>query len=315
MNRFVLALIVALMALTGPAPAQTQALIPLNIMASPLDLNGPVFYAQDLGIFKKHGLDVHIQMTFAGVEQASTALLSGAADIGSANTATLAQAYLRGIPFKYFAGGAIFTDKVRPTEVVAVLKSSPIRDAKDLDGKTISPGQLRSMLQCATEGWAEQHGADIKSLKWVEIPFPQMDAALEQHRVDAVVLTEPFATAATDTRVIGSAETGVAPTFMVLGWYATTTWLNAHPEAATRFIAAIHEAAVWGNAHHKESAAIISRYSKIPESVIDKMARAVYALNLDPKLIQPPIDVAAHYGFIDHSFLADDVIWTPPAKK
>src|SRR5580698_92127 len=112
MNRFVLFLAAAFAVLTGSAPAQTPApataLIPLNIIASPLDLNGPVFYAQDLGIFKKYGLDVHIQMTFAGVEQASTAILAGTDDIGSANTATLAQAHLRGIDFRYFAAGAIF---------------------------------------------------------------------------------------------------------------------------------------------------------------------------------------------------------------
>jgi NitT/TauT family transport system substrate-binding protein len=315
MNRFVLGLVAALAQLTGPAPAQTPEPIPLTIMASPLDINGPVFYAQDLGIFKKYGLDVHIQMTFAGVEQASTAILAGTADIGSANTATLAQAHLRGIDFRYFAAGAIFTEQARPTEVVAVLKSSPIHSAADLNGKTLSPGQLRSMLQCATIGWADKHGGDGKSLKFVEIPFPQMDVALQQHRVDAVVLTEPFASAATDTRVIGSAEEGVAPTFMVLGWYATATWLNAHTDAARRFIAAVHEASVWGNAHHKESAAIMSRYSKMNESTVDQMARAVYGLDLDPKLIQPPIDVAAHYGFIDHSFIAEDVIWTPPPKR
>jgi NitT/TauT family transport system substrate-binding protein len=285
-------------------------------MASPLDLNGPVFYAQDLGIFKKYGLDVHIQMTFAGVEQASTAIIAGTADIGSANTATLAQAHLRGIDFRYFAAGGIFTDKVRPTEVVAVLKSSPIHTAADLNGKTLSPGQLRSMLQCATTAWADKHGGDGKSLKFVEIPFPQMDTALEQHRIDAAVFTEPFATAASaDTRVIGSAEEGVAPTFMVLGWYATGSWLNAHADTAARFIAAVREASAWGNTHHQESAAIISRYSKIPQDTVDQMARAVYGLTLDPKLIQPPIDVAARYGFIDRAFPAADIIWTPPTQK
>jgi NitT/TauT family transport system substrate-binding protein len=172
------------------------------------------------------------------------------------------------------------------------------------------------MLHAATMAWADKHGGNGRSLQFVEIPFPQMDAALASHRLDAAVMTEPYASAASgDTRVIGSAEDGVAPTFMTLGWFATANWLNAHTDAATRFIAAVRKAAEWGNSHHAESAAILSRYSKIPVAVTEGMGRSVYGLTLDPKLIQAPIDIAARYGFIDHSFPAADLMWFPPAQK
>lgn len=317
MNRFVFCLAAVLLVLTGPAPAQTQpqALIPIRVNATPIDLNGPVFYAQELGFFKNHGLDVHIQLTFAGVEATAEGMLAGSVDVGSANTATLAEAHVRGIDFRFFAPAGLFSDKVKPTEVVTVLKTSPYHTAADLNGKTVTTGSIRSMLHAAMMAWTDKHGGNSKTLQFVEIPFPQMDAALVAHRIDAAVLTEPYASAASDARVIGSAEDGVASTFMTLGWYSTAAWLNAHPDAAVRFIAAIHDAAVWGNSHHDESAAILSKYSKIPVNVAGDMGRSVYGLTLDPKLIQAPLDVTARYGFIDHAFPATDIMWFPPAQK
>jgi NitT/TauT family transport system substrate-binding protein len=313
-NRFALSLAAMLAVLTGAAPAQT--LIPIEVNASGLDVNGPVFFAQDLGLFKKAGLDVHIQGSSAGVEQEAAAMLAGSIDIGSANSATLAQAHLRGIDFRFLAPGAVFTESARPTEVIAVLKSSPVRTAADLNGKTISAGAIGAMLQVATIAWTDKHGGNGKSLRFVETRFSQMDAALAQHLVDAAVFTEPFGTAAAgDTRVIGSVEDGVAPTFMIVGWFATAGWLNAHADAAARFAAAIREAAAWGNAHRTESAAIMSRYSKIPLNVVEQMGRSVYGVNLDPKLIQAPLDVAARYGFIDHTFPATDIMWAPAVQR
>ena len=313
MKRFVLLLTVCFALFLSPVRAQTP--IVLQVSGTALDITGPLFYAQELGFFKNAGLDVHIQ-SFSNVQQAAEAILAGSLDIGSANNATMAQAHTRGIDFRYFAPGALFEAKVPPTEVIAVAKDSTIRTAADLNGKTVGVAGILSMLQVATVSWAYKHGGNGKSVRFVEIPFSQMNAALSQHRVDAIVLTEPFATAASaDTRVIGSPEDGVASRFMTLGWFATSTWLQAHADAAARFASAIREANAWGNTHHKESAIILSHYSKMPLEVVNAMSRSEYGLSLDAKLIQPAIDVSARYGIIDHAFPASELIWLPAAQK
>jgi NitT/TauT family transport system substrate-binding protein len=313
MKRLALLLVLTSALLARSASAQQQ-LIPLEVQGAPFDLNGPLFYAQDLGYFKKAGLDVHIQNSQVTVEGAAAAILGGTINVASANTATIAQAHLRGIDFRFFAPAGLFTATARPTEVVVVAADSPVHTAADLNGKTLAVAGIKGMLQIATIAWADKHGGDGKSMHFIEIPFPQMDAALAQHRIDAGVLTEPFATAAGgDTRVIGSAEDGVAPAFMTLGWFSTAAWLNANPDTAKRFIGAIREAAIWGNAHHKESADILSKYSKMSLAVVDAMGRSTYGLDLDAKMIQPPLDVASRYGFLDRPVAAADIMWTPPA--
>jgi len=312
-KRFWILVVAALTSFAGPASAQTPT--PVVVASFPIDLAGPLYYALDLGYFKKAGLDVTVQ-PFTNVQEGAAAMVAGSINVGAANIATIAAAHLRGIDFRFFSPSGIFTESAAPTEVIVVPKTSPIRTAADLNGKTVAVAGIKSMLQVATMGWADKHGGDGKSMKFVEIPFPQMDAALSAHRVDAVVLTEPFASAATDdTRVIGSPEEGVAPTFMTIGWFATSAWLQANPDTAARFAGAVREAAMWGNAHHRESAVILSKYSKMSTDVVNKTARSVYGVNLDAKLIQPAIDVSARYGIIDHAFPASDIMWAPPAGK
>jgi ABC-type nitrate/sulfonate/bicarbonate transport system substrate-binding protein len=305
---------VACVAIARPTPAQSPALIPLVVQGAPFDLNGPLFYAQDLGYFTKAGLDVKIQTSQITVEGVAAAILGGSLDIGSANTATIAQAHLHGIDFRFFAPSGLFTDTAAPTELVTVLKTSPYRTAADLNGKIVAVAGLKGMLQIATIAWADKHGGNGKSLQFVEVPFPQMNAALEQHRIDAAAITEPWATAATSgtARSIGSAEDGVAKQFMTLGWFSTAEWLKANPDKARRFATAIRQAAVWGNAHHQESAAILSKYSKMTLEVANSMGRCVYGLDLDPKLLQAPLDVAYRYGYLERPVQAADIMWAVP---
>src|SRR6202012_4898265 len=169
MKRSLVLLAAALAAGAVPAAAQTTApaLIPLIVQGAPFDLNGPLYYAQDLGYFSKAGLDVKILTSQITVEGEAAAMLGGSLDIGSANTATIAQAHLHGIDFRFFAPSGLFTDTAQPTELVTVLKSSPYKTAADLNGKTIAVAGLKGMLQYATIAWADRHGGNGRSYQFV----------------------------------------------------------------------------------------------------------------------------------------------------
>ena len=107
-------------------------------------------------------------------------MLVDSVDVGSANTATLAQAHRARI-FAFLAGRALHVvgqadGSGRRSEVIAVSNGGR------LNGKTLSVGTLKTMLHAATMAWADKHGGNGRSLQFVEIPFPQMDAALASHR-------------------------------------------------------------------------------------------------------------------------------------
>jgi NitT/TauT family transport system substrate-binding protein len=300
----------ALAAAAVPAGAADTPIV-LNVGALPVDTSAVVFYAQDQGFFKAAGLTVNIQTMSSGPVLAQ-AVAANAIDIGVANVATVASARLRGVPLKFIAPAAIASDQTR-TDLMMVAKDSPIQKASDLNGKTIGLNGLRDLQQICAMAWVDKHGGDAKTLKFIEVPFPQMGPALVANRVDAAMPVEPFVSADRATaRSLGNVLDGVGSRYMIVGWLATDAWLAAHPDAAARFAGAIAKAAVWANAHEKESAAILVKNSKLDPAVADSMARAVYGTTLEPALLQPVVDAAVKYGIIDKPIPVSDLIWTAP---
>jgi NitT/TauT family transport system substrate-binding protein len=285
-------------------------LTPLKVAASPIDPMALVYYAKDQGYFERAGLDVTIIPLQGGGAGPTAAILGGALDLAIVDATVLAGAHLHGVNFKLIAPGAIATPETR-TDQLAVANESPITKGSDLNGKTIGVVELKSLQQTAVMAWVEKYGGDPKSLKFIEVPFPVMATAVEQGRVDAVALTEPFLTFARGkVRGLGNVMEGIAPRFIILEFFSSDSWLQAHSAVAATFASVIRQTAIWANAHHAESGQILVRNSKLPPEVANAMARSIYGTAVEPSLVQPTIDAAARYGIIERGFPASEIIWS-----
>ena len=107
----------------------------------------------------------------------SSAVASGAVNIGASNIVSLAQAHEHGIPFVIIAPAGLYSSKA-PTSVLMVPADSPIKTAKDLTGKTIAVTGLKTISQFAPMAWIDQHGGTSASVQWIEVPPPSLAAAL-----------------------------------------------------------------------------------------------------------------------------------------
>lgn len=298
--------------LPSTARAQEQ---PIRIGALLIDNTAQVFFAQDQGFWKKAGLNVEIS-TFQSGGAAASALAGGAIDISIADAVSMASAHAHGLPLVYLAPATIYTP-AQPAYALLVSTNSPIKTAKDLTGKTVAVNAIKNILQIPTEAWIDNNGGDAKSVKFVEMPFPAMAAAIIDGRVDAASLSEPFITGGLDTgklRAISVAQKNVARSFMFSGWCSTQAWAQSHPDLVTKFIAVMSETAKWANANKALSSQILVRVSKMPAEIASKMVRSYYGERLDPALLQPVVDAAAKYGAIAKSFPAADVI-SPAALR
>jgi NitT/TauT family transport system substrate-binding protein len=279
----------------------------------PADVSAVITYADDLGYFKEVGLDVEISLFQSGPVIAP-AVIGGTLDVGAANIASIAAARERGLPLKFFAPASIATQTTL-TDPVMVRKDSPIKNPADLNGKTVAIVAMKTMQHAAFLLWVDKHGGDSKTIKMIEIPFPEMVAALDSGRVDAAIPSEPFASMGlAANRLLGSVYGSLPATILVFGFFATDGWLQAHPDLAVKFAGAIRKAAVWANAHPKESALLLTKFTKVDPAVAAKMTRAVYATSLDPAQLQPVLDNAVRYGMLDKPLDANELIWKPPAK-
>ena len=259
-----------LVAGTLPAAAQTSPTV--RVMATPTDSFGEAYYAQDMGFFAKHNVSVEFPGNGGGAISIN-ALAGNSADVGVANPLSIAQAFIKGIPISIFAGGGLYTT-ASPATLLLVPKSSTLRTAKDLEGKSIGLPGLGDQLQAATIVWLQKNGADPAKVHFVEVnPGPLIYSALMHDRVDAATAPEPTLTESVrdGARIFGDPFAALAPRFFIGIWIARNDWLKANPELARRFADAIYEAGKWANGHSNESATILAKYAKGDPAILRTM--------------------------------------------
>jgi NitT/TauT family transport system substrate-binding protein len=292
----------------GLAPQLVRAEGPLTVMTLPIDQGAQAFYAQDLGYFKSAGLDTAVTITNFGT-QVAAAVAGGSIQIGQSNVISLAAAHERGLPFAMIAAAGMYST-AKPTSMMIVDKNSPLKTAKDLSGKTVAVNGLKSITQISVQAWADQNGGDSNAIKFVEMPFVEMEPAVASGRIDLALLADPDATtalAAGRTRAFGKAFDAIGKQFMIGGWFAKTDWISANVDTVHKFIAVMKQSADWANksANTKQSAAILEKYTKV---AVGNANRIIYGERLDPAMIQPCIDVAAKYGVLKAPFPASQII-------
>lgn len=311
LSTFFAVLMLACMLPSSRSVAAETALIPLNIGTQPADIGAEVYYAKELKFFEKNGLDVKIFPFQNGATMAS-AVVGGAIDVGWSNTIALANAHLRGINFTILAPANMHVATAPTAGILAVLRTSPIRSAKDVAGKTFAAGGINQIADTAAKAWVDANGGDSTKVRFVEMPLQTMVAALETGHIDvAIIDTNNYPTEGKPgdpLRRLGSAFDAISPAFAASVWFASSDWAAKHPEAVKAFAATMRQTAAWANTHHRESAAILAKYTKQSEEQIMGTRRVTYGERLTDESVQPEIDVAAKYGIIKSPVPAADLI-------
>jgi NitT/TauT family transport system substrate-binding protein len=301
-----LALLAAAPALASARPAFAQA-TRLRIGAATSDSYLEPYFADAQGIFAKNGLSVELT-PFPNSAAIVAAAAGNAIDLGMADMIQLATAVLHGVPFGFFAGAALYASDA-PTTVLCVAKSNPIKSAKELEGQTVGVVALTSQSAVATTEWLRANGADTGTIKMFELPFPTMAAALEQGRVQAALIGEPFVNFARDQiRVFSKPFDIIAKSFYIGAWFANREWARSNADVLRKFSASIYETARWANGHQPDTLQILSKVTKIELERVRTMNRIVWATALDPKLMQPVLDIAAKYKLIDRPVAASELM-------
>jgi NitT/TauT family transport system substrate-binding protein len=305
------ALFLMLLALASPRASSAQALIKLRLATIPSDFAAEVYYAKDMGFFRRAGFDVDITPIHAGPAIAS-AVAGGAIDLGFSNVVSLAIAHDKGLPFVIVAPANMYVADAPTIGLIGVARTSAISSAKDLTGKVLAVGALNNITDFGARAWIDAGGGDSKNVKYIEIPINQMAVAVRSGRVDAAVMdpgVDPTLGKPGDPlRILANSFNAVSPYFIAGGWFTTTDWIKRHPGVVRKFAAVMRQTAVWANAHHNESSVILGRNLQEPPEQIRAITRVTYGTTLNPALVQPSIDLCARYGQIKKRFPAQELI-------
>jgi NitT/TauT family transport system substrate-binding protein len=291
-------------------PTAARAATTLRLATLPIDGTALAYYAKDLNYFQDVGLDVTIQSVANGAA-ITAAVLSNAIDIGWADTISLVAAHKRGLPVVIVGAGGISVRGSLATQLM-VLKDSPLHTAADMNGKTIGTTGLADVGQLAPELWMDQNGGKSSTAKFVEIPMPAIPAAIQQGRIDAGWLAEPFVTLASSyARTFATCFDAVAPRWMLGAGFTTRAWAAANRTAVDSFRAVMTKTATWANANQQQSALILAKYSNLDPALFKTIHRITYGTRPEAAQIQPVVELSARYGVISGTFPAQELLYSP----
>lgn len=218
---------------------------------------------------------------------------------------------MEGFDFKLVAPGASNTKDKKESHAILVSNASPIKSAKDLEGKTIAVNTLNNIVHLMAMAWIDKNGASSSKVKFVEVPFPQMEAALGGGKLDAVSIHEPFATAAVEkggARVLSYPWGDVLPKFHIAAWFASEKWIQKNKETAQAFVRAVIRGVDAIQADPEASRAAMIKWAGLNPALAGKIGLPVYERNLAEKDLQATIDLTQKYKMISRPIKARDVI-------
>jgi NitT/TauT family transport system substrate-binding protein len=276
-------------AIASPISVSAQSANTLRIATTPVQFYAEPYFGADAGAFSKVGYELAITPVANG-PAVTSAMVGGSVDLGVIDLITAASALAKGLPLQLLASGAIYR-AAEAWQIITVAKDSPLRTARDLEGRTIALPSVAGLALASTRGWLRKNGADPEKVHFVEYPQPTMAAALTRKTFDAAFIGEPYLAmdrnGSNEMRVFAHPLDSIGKDFTVTGWFSTRAWFDQDKRRAKAVIDAIYETARWANAHRTETASIIAQQSSLDPAKISGMIRCDYATSLDVGQLQP----------------------------
>ncbi|MGB3339777.1 MAG: ABC transporter substrate-binding protein [Devosia sp.] len=195
--------------------------------------------ADELGYFEGTGITLENLGNAAGGPETLIALAGGSVDLAGAATPAVLNSIAAGNDFlAAFPSNGINEEA---QSIFYVLDGSPIKEIKDIVGKTIAVNTLGAHLEYAVREALHQQGLPPDAANLIVVPGPQLEQVLRSGQVDISAFGYWQTTFEGAARLAG----GITPVFEdtdVLGEIAggfvvlRRDWVDAHPEAAKVFV-------------------------------------------------------------------------------
>ena len=277
-----------------------------------------LFLAKDKGFFAKHGLNATLAPAANPIAVVSS-MVSGQQQFGFITTPVLINVNTKGTSLKCVStvdGQQPAPPAPDSTSLVAA-KGSGITSVNGLAGKKVATVQLTSLNSLSVAVLAKQAGINPRSIQLIQMPFPQMPAALAQGRVQAAVIVAPFVNQALaqGATVLNHPNQVLYPHGTVTCLSALGSYISQHASTVTAFHAAMNEAVAYAKAHQSQAKATLAKYLTLPPAVAQKQILSTdWNPVLNPATVTQVEGYMQQFGIIHKTVPAASMIWSPAAK-
>lgn len=271
----------------------------IKIGVLPIADDAPVFLAEKNGYFKEQGLKVKTLIMKNGAEGLAR-LQSGAVDATFSSYPTVISAATNGLKVKILVDG--YAARKNMYSVMAMPESG-IKTPADLRGKKIAINNSKGLGPLLVESSLKAAAVDPKSVKLIQVPFPDMPGALQKKTVDAVWVDEPFHTqvAQRGAKEVLDTASGSTENFPVAGYIAAQHIARQNPKTMAAFQRAMAKAQVVAN-DRRQVSRVLPSYTKITPELASIITVGQYPTSMNKTRLQRVADLMTALGFLKTRF-------------
>jgi NitT/TauT family transport system substrate-binding protein len=198
-----------------------------------------LYIAQQRGYFAAEGLRVKIKPIVSS-ELAISRQRAGVYDITFGGYVSYIQADAeQGADLRIIAEGSV----MGPGEQgLLTMPGSRITTLAGLRNVSVALNVVNNVGTILVDSALEEAGLSPSAVKFVQIPFPDMAAALSRHRVEVAWMPEPFVSSTEEqlgAQDLSDLDSGAVTGFPLVGYAATRAWERGHPRTEAAFLRAL----------------------------------------------------------------------------
>jgi len=297
----------------GGGAGATEALVAGVIPVTDI---GPVYMAQQNGLFEEQGLDLELQSAGSSTEIIQ-AMQSGQVQIGYGGSTGVFQAVENGVDLVIIAAAsATPDDPENGINDLLVVADSPLQSARDLEGKKVAVNAPGGYTQLLADIAVKADGGDPSKVEYVQMGVPDQPAALESGAIDAFVAGEPFGTLGREEngfRTLANPFEYLSDHAVVAGvWYALRSDVEARPDYYAQVVEAIDAANAYALENDAELRDNIAEFTKIDPALAARIRLGSYGkLPLTLENVKPIADWSYELGYLKEPVDLEALLWAP----
>lgn len=293
----------------GGAPSSAATAGPLestvlNIAAVPSVDSAGFFVAMYEGLFSRQGLTIKYTPALSS-DTVIDAQVNGQYDITVGNYVSYVEhVAFQHQPLEIIAEGSLME---KGSQAIYTLPGSPIKTLAQLKGHVLGTNAPQNINYLLAASVLTENGISPSSVHFTPAPiaFPALVTELQDHKVDAAALPEPFATMAEES--FGATELtdlnqGATQDFPILGYVVTKPWAQANPNTLRAFLTALEEGQQIADTKRGVVEKAMEALTGTTPIIADLMAFNSYPIGIDKVRLQRVPDVMLQFGILKQRF-------------
>ena len=294
---------------SSPSRANSPERTTIVVGAVPAADTAGLYIAQQRGYFAAEGLRVKIEPIVSS-ELAISRQLAGVYDITFGGYVSYIQADAgQRAGLRIIAEGST----MGPGEQgLLTMPGSRVTTLAGLRKASVALNVVNNVGTILVGSALEQVGLSPSAVKFVQIPFPEMAAALSRHQVDAAWMPEPFVSS-TEEQLgaldISDLDSGAVTGFPLVGYAATRSWELRYPRTEAAFLRALAKGQQVADTDRAAVERAMETFLGVPPQVAAVMSLPRYILGgVDRARMQRVADAMRRFGMLKGRFEVGQMI-------